>query len=514
MELSAKYRNLITKLENSEKESKQYVINESSENAGLLSKLVALSLPSPVPISNEILKKVTSFPITHEYSMFMYEGVQKDFEYKFDGDVMLKDVMDQILDSIDNDEDFNSSEIIKEAIRNGFNDLTGLHYNDPMTASEFNFRYRDYVLGAKRKFLQPQTYKMVMLAKTMPFRIKYIDFTCIGKLTSGYKASVEDLDKRIKNEGIDEDKKKLHEKCINCLFDAVKAIYDIYKSIRATIILLLYEYDSVFKKIIQMSKTLNRSDTIDESAITELGNSIKDLKLVINTYDQLNESGVKTESLSESLESINSKIQEVENENLKQTLNFTEFLKDIGIISKFTSDFVIDNNITVHIYKSINKPIENTIRMVDRLGMFVEVFSKELKPIKTKELLKELIPSIDSSNIKLSGIRKILESEILEEKETITPNISTISDNIIEISDLLTKLNKYKAEMLTYFNLQMSNIKDNLQSSNLSIIKTSINNVSKCVIVCVILNIFDNLLFRLGRDTIDTFKYLSSEFNL
>ena len=313
--------------------------------------------------------------------------------------------------------------------------------------------------------IYPRVYILTALATKSSYVLNYIDDRLIYRHIRSLKDYANKLNAHF-GELIKENpkmKNKLN-KYIDCVQTAIRYILRMYRDIRSVMMELDVEYRKIFREIISIDKSLQKS--MNESVI-RFDKIIPDLNVVCEQADNIN-----NYALNESVENINTESKESLIKSLKESLNETlsyflhscinkqsdreklrsEIKNNSCLIVKLNQDYCNDHQIRAVL--SINRILTDNI-----LNVCTQYMKDRTKPINerpsARELSKLILQDVDilkgcytlPENFNGSWLSQTLDNiqKTLYDgynKDYLTLNVESLANNLITIPNILENLNR------------------------------------------------------------------------
>ena len=477
-------------------------LTESSVFSNLLKGANKILSATPITVDNDtkkLIKTALTIPINDLYRVMTYPGIHNTISMNItDPEILMKYVYDEINNSIKHPEnEFNVDDIHEKSIAYIFSLFTRKQpINNKMTVDDFRLQYRKFIFASDKKFfILPDTIKISKTCMQIPITLDFINKKLLNRhvfLLNKYSKYMDSL-KKSKNEHYSE--------YIKLIDMNISSIYRILLSMRVIFIDLDRECKSVLKRIISIH------NTIDESV------DLSDFNKHLNEFNFLHESteseslNTKSESLSETKNYILNSYEELKKYRIDHLNNIKNRLWKISLINAEQLNLM---EIKININNFINKPISKYNNYLDKIDMFIEVFSKELKYQNNQELFNiknilnnitpdyflDCIPKNDAIDPLSEYLHNIQES-ILGDNELITLDFNIIINNILTSVSLMEKTELIIEQT---YNLMVNHLQNTESAISENIVYTA-------VIILVMLlrfysciyNICDKSLFILSK---------------
>lgn len=449
------------------------ILNESTDEISEKIKKIRLILSnfgnfSEIKITEDLDDKImeaSKIKITNDFRISTYPNIHNTIKFDVKAGAAMDYIINKINESIDNkDTDFDSDEIVEEAIAFAFKTCTNKNLKKRMTLTEFKDSYRLVALGSQTRsgYIKPNIYVLAKLCRRTPFIITYIDHNLIHNhinyLYSYLDKLRNDFSKLIKN---DESLEPMINKYLSCFKKGVETTLSMYKYIRYTFVELFTEYKRIFNEVISIDKIIQNN--LDESVML-FNNTAKKLNTIINPKNSniLNES--IEENKKESLESLKNHLNTFINNyecirNKYSDILYSKLIPSLSSLSNIDNDKIIQIK-----YSKYN--INNNLKDV-----FTDKFVNEINNIDSKDVFGS---NIGKDNVLIDlgfnkytntnlNIFKLIENDILgnEISEYVEIPLEKIISNIQFGIDVLLKID---TKLITFLN----KIKDIISDSDIS----------------------------------------------
>ena len=476
--MSTKVDKLLSELQ---EVSKYNPINESFDISSISSRLnnlknsllVNIGLGSYV-LSEEkqkLLQEVGTISIDPSFRVVTYPNIHFEKKYKIDASIIFNYVLKRINENANSGGDnFDATAVVEEGISYTLKNLIGKTPAKRINLDDFKREYQLYAFGSYRKILvTPKVIPLTMLAKKTPITISYIENALLYKQIKNlndYSKKIEsDFLRLLKN---NPSLKDILNSYMSCIERSIRALVNIYKIIRLTLVELENEYFSIFRAIKRIHEI--QYGNYNES-FSEINNIVNNEKRVITLNEAVSINQIDIDKMiNEIKHSFN--IMKINKRAKVYTFLYDVLPKCMGSLTQLDKDMSLNiplskyvvNSIDVNkLYYNIKQLIKISLNIVDP-DKFYNISKNDINfEAKINNLSYSLSyynKIIFNSNQPFSNINDFLRklsSNLNEIEDNVT--VDTLLENILVIRDIIELLfTEYYIKILDLYENQLNNV--------------------------------------------------------